>query len=365
MSIAGTICGLWSAVSQHRMIVNAQPADAVVLANNVDVHRGQHVTEYKPVVKFEYVIDGETYRSEKTTPQEESGRQWWAEQVIREHPRGKQVRAWVPTGSPEDAFLLRRYDSMPYTAMLFGVLMSAAAYVIYQESKPKRPRFHESRDIKGSDDSVTLIGDVSQYSWQFFVLLGGFWLVIGVPVCGHYLYVMQPPVQILFVLYAVSYHVCAIGLVLYGLLQRHRVDRFTNTVVQLESRTAADLGAAGFEVSQTVEFDGTLKELKLKLAALVPQKSWAGGTMVDDDRILYEEEKTIELDRMVRAGDHWRETVKFSYPADCVIAIMAAGDRVLWRLDLQVTASTWGRFKDRFYVPIELAKEPEFPNPAE
>jgi len=110
-------------VYQHNVAVQEnQAVDATVISTDIDVDRDDDDTDYRPVVRYEYTVDGQTYTSENVYPGQFT--RWHdsrskAESVIGDYQAGsgttaggEQVTAFYNPDNPGDAYL-RNDDGWP------------------------------------------------------------------------------------------------------------------------------------------------------------------------------------------------------------------------------------------------------------
>src|ERR1051325_5474763 len=112
-----------------------------VLAAHVKAHRdvaggssssgGAHMTLYKPVVQYEYTVDGKRYRGERITqsPGLDRGVPEFAEQIVRRYAEGSDVDVRYNPKRPNEAVLEPRVPRSWTFAVGIGVaLLAVAAY---------------------------------------------------------------------------------------------------------------------------------------------------------------------------------------------------------------------------------------------
>lgn len=85
------------------------------IEQNTTTHRDSNgrrseSTTYKPVVRYEYSVDGTTYTSDRVKIGGVNGSQDRASDVIARYPVGDEVTAYVAPGNPESAVLEQGAD---------------------------------------------------------------------------------------------------------------------------------------------------------------------------------------------------------------------------------------------------------------
>ncbi|WP_254837774.1 DUF3592 domain-containing protein [Natronomonas marina] len=116
------VIGVVPTVSHHIAVQENQPTEATIQSTDIAVKTDDDGDRsYRPVVTYEYTVDGETYTSDNVYP---GGFTRWddsrgpAENVVSQYDPGDQVTVQYRPGEPGNAYL--RNDGMP-GAWLAGV----------------------------------------------------------------------------------------------------------------------------------------------------------------------------------------------------------------------------------------------------
>jgi hypothetical protein len=110
-------------VYQHNVAVQEnQPVNATVIGTDIEVQESDDDTDYKPVIRYQYTVEGETYTSNNVWPGQfgrTKGSRGGAQEVISDYEAGsdttrdgEQVTAYYNPDNPGDAYL-RNDDGWP------------------------------------------------------------------------------------------------------------------------------------------------------------------------------------------------------------------------------------------------------------
>jgi len=117
--------GAYSYVEQTSALEDVEQVEATIVETGVETVDQRRGTGYAPAVTFDFTYDGESYTSSNVypgpLPRELNSRQA-ARDVVDEYDRGEAVMAYVPTESPEKAYLQRESSDKPLLVIGFGVL---------------------------------------------------------------------------------------------------------------------------------------------------------------------------------------------------------------------------------------------------
>lgn len=119
--------GLRDVMEQSRPLRDARPVDATVIASTVE--RGRSTGRkagswFRPVVTFEYLVDGIKQTSDRLGSLGEYGRAGLQEDARSHAGRyaaGSRVIAWLAPGDPPTVFLERRGMPKPYLVAGLGL----------------------------------------------------------------------------------------------------------------------------------------------------------------------------------------------------------------------------------------------------
>jgi hypothetical protein len=117
--------GAYSYVEQTSALDGAEQVEATIVETGVETVEQRRGTAYAPTATFNYTFDGESYTSSNVYPgplPRESSSKQAARDVLADYERGGTVTAYVPTGSPGDAYLQRQSSDKPLFVIGFGVL---------------------------------------------------------------------------------------------------------------------------------------------------------------------------------------------------------------------------------------------------
>lgn len=113
---------LWT--EQNEEMERYEATQATVVSSEVD--RAVDVNEAdRPDITYEYTVEGTSYRSSRITPGPGMPTRdaFEAEEIVEDHPPGKEVTAYYDPANPSEAFLLRDESMVPVLLMGVGGLM--------------------------------------------------------------------------------------------------------------------------------------------------------------------------------------------------------------------------------------------------
>lgn len=133
---------LWD---EHRQLTGAEPVPADILAARVATTTTGTGTnrqrQYRPEIRFQYIVDGTQHESDLVTPLGDWGSRGWANALVERFPPGSTTTAWVPTDAPDRAWLVRERSWKPPAGLAAGLAVAALAAVALW-----RRRRHERTD---------------------------------------------------------------------------------------------------------------------------------------------------------------------------------------------------------------------------
>ncbi len=201
--------------NQHHKITSYLPVTATVLSKTIESHTstdsdGHTSTTYKPIVMYEYEVNGMKYKCGTVQPIDMSSGHGWAQEIINKFTKGQKVEVFYDPEDPNSAFILKEYSFFPYVFILFpmiflsiglGVLISSGA----SETKPPLP--------VGSDKGWYEVRPrkriVDRKKAAFLATL--LWFGIGGTACFHYFASASSPYGAFSVIATLIYS--AVGLV--------------------------------------------------------------------------------------------------------------------------------------------------------
>ena len=122
----------WSQIGeQHRLLSTAREVAATVIASIVEWQPGpsDRRSEYKPDVRFKYVVDAKSHESSMVAPGRDSGRHGWAHETVKKFPAGATTTAYYDPSDPSVAFLLKEYLPDPYLLTGFSCMFAGFTVV--------------------------------------------------------------------------------------------------------------------------------------------------------------------------------------------------------------------------------------------
>lgn len=119
------VIGAVLAHRQERRLATYVEAEAEIVSGRIDTwqttSKGRTSTHHRPVIEYDYVVGGRTYRSEQLGPTSEMGTSSeFADRVLAQFPVGTRHPCWHDPDDPGDAFLLRETSFMPYLFVVIG-----------------------------------------------------------------------------------------------------------------------------------------------------------------------------------------------------------------------------------------------------
>lgn len=113
------------AVSQGKALHSHRAVDARVIDKGIDEKTdGDRGTTYTPWVRYEYVVDGRTYRSNRITPLDISAGREWAQETIDRFDVGGIATAYYDPADPAQTYLIREASFLPYVFVLFPMIFT-------------------------------------------------------------------------------------------------------------------------------------------------------------------------------------------------------------------------------------------------
>jgi len=126
--------GAYTYTSQSAALDSTETVNATVTSTSIEESPGgrRGGTDYRPQVSFNYTYEGERYSSSNLYPggvTQSSGTRGGAESTLEGYEPGVNVTAYVPTDSPDSAFLKNQRSTRPLLMMGVGGLVAALVLV--------------------------------------------------------------------------------------------------------------------------------------------------------------------------------------------------------------------------------------------
>jgi hypothetical protein len=123
--------GGYMAWDQDRKITHYMSVTAKVLSRTIETSTdSEGKTTYKPVVSFEFQVDGNKYTGRDIYPISMSSGHGWAQETINRFKVGSEVEAFCDPANPSSAFLLKEYSFFPYIFIMFPMIFVAIGTTI-------------------------------------------------------------------------------------------------------------------------------------------------------------------------------------------------------------------------------------------
>ena len=127
--------GVHAQISQSAALDSTDTVNATVTSTSVEEIPGnsrRDGSDYRPQVTFNYTYQGESYSSSNLYPSgitQDSETRDSAESELEGYEPGANVTAYVPTGSPDSAFLNDQRTIKPLLMIGFGALIALLSAV--------------------------------------------------------------------------------------------------------------------------------------------------------------------------------------------------------------------------------------------
>lgn len=116
-------------LSQRRQLATFEPTTGVVVATKlVDLPRSRR----RPLIKYEYTVDGETYENDKIWPGGPGAKQMGpraSHDFLSEYPEGEQTTVYYDPENPSDAYI-RRSSNTRWFALVLLVGLGLVGYLV-------------------------------------------------------------------------------------------------------------------------------------------------------------------------------------------------------------------------------------------
>lgn len=128
--IVGSAVAIYGAhmyTSQSTGLQSADPVEATVVSTSIEETGGQGVG-FSPQATFNFTYQGESYTSTNLYPggiSREFGSESEARSVLDGYEQGDRVTAYVPPGSPGEAYLERSSSNKPFLVIGVGLVILA------------------------------------------------------------------------------------------------------------------------------------------------------------------------------------------------------------------------------------------------
>ncbi|PSP34139.1 hypothetical protein BRC63_09545 [Halobacteriales archaeon QH_10_70_21] len=156
--------GVGPTVSHHIAVQENQPTEATVQSTDIDVKTDDDGDRsYRPVVTYEYTVDGETYTQDNVFPggfTRWDGSRSWAENVVDRYEPGQTVTVHYRSGEPSNAYLTNS-DGMPdawIAGALCALVIAAAGVGLIRTGFTRRKQRILMRDTPTEDVESMAVG---------------------------------------------------------------------------------------------------------------------------------------------------------------------------------------------------------------
>ncbi len=304
------LVGIVLAINQRHVIKTYQPIQAIVLSRHIATISDRHGDTYKPVVRYEYMVSGHRYTSQRVNIMQDSASYSWAERVVDRYPVGRKCKAWYDPQKPQEAVLDRTASFIPSGLMLFTLPFFAVGFGVLR-SGLSRPQFNLHPESH-SPSWFTLLPEANLHSrlrsWLILTLVvdGAFALILW-----NYFSIATPPYGWLVVI--VTAVVCALAVV--PLVLVWRTWRLGGLVqdgqLELGGESLATGTATNCRISQTYRRAVTIKKVTLTLQCRRIQKM--GNTTNED--FPWKHEQVVGEAAQAAAGEELTWTTALTPPA--------------------------------------------------
>jgi len=156
--------GVGPTVSHHIAVQENQPTEATVQSTDIDVKTDDDGDRsYRPVVTYEYTVDGETYTQDNVFPggfTRWDGSRGWAQDVVDRYEPGDTVTAHYRPGEPGNAYLTNS-DGMPdawIAGALCALVITAGGVGLIRTGFSRRKQRILMRDTPTEDVESMAVG---------------------------------------------------------------------------------------------------------------------------------------------------------------------------------------------------------------
>lgn len=125
-----------------------------IVHSKVKVNRDSEGDSYKPIVKFQFAVDGINYTSDRQSFQSISGSSKWAHGIVKQHPLGATQQCFYDPEHPNNAVLVKDFSTsfylfslIPLIFVAIGGFIMGAGLIASRKKKPSPSR----KDIAGVD----------------------------------------------------------------------------------------------------------------------------------------------------------------------------------------------------------------------
>lgn len=354
MGLAGIGYGTFQMLDQRRLIEHGQPVSAKIMSSQVESFFNGHITEYKPKIRFDYTIDGRYYESSDVYPAEEEGRESWAREVVNRYPPGSTHKAYCDPRNPERAYLIRRYTSMPYVTVGFGLIMFAFGPFLFLQLRTKDAP-HPPREQPDRWFALTPAWNVRR-AGPVLTIGGIIYVAIGGLLFTDLYHRVEPPYGGLTIAYTIFYSLVALimlGCGLYTLLSKRDVGE---PIISIDRPIIRRGDSCHLRFEQTFWRPMTIKDVSLTLALHEERFHFhgQGGTSIEHARFSSKHEFLSE--QQVREGQTLRHELVLNFPPEQPASTRRrwwTSPRHFWRIDLKTHIRGQLAYKCQYYVRVE------------
>lgn len=157
------VMGVVPTVSHHIAVQENQPTEATVQSTDVAVKTDDDGDRsYRPVVTYEYTVDGETYTEDNVFPggfTRWDGSRAWAQEIADQYQPGDRVTVHYRPGQPDHAYL--RNDGLPdswWLGLLCALVLAGGGVGLIKTGFTRRKQRLLMRDTPSQDVEALAVG---------------------------------------------------------------------------------------------------------------------------------------------------------------------------------------------------------------
>lgn len=352
--IGGAGYGVWWIVDHHQHIVSAQQVPAVVLSQRTERRKVHHNNVTVPIIEYEYRVGPQRYVSEVVTPVECMLPNTWADEVLRKYPVGARVMAFHDPDKPGTSFLIPKYGSEPYLAVLMSIVIGAMGVgaIVEQLINNDAPTATEE-DIQGFTLSPKRhhLADARIYG-----VIGLVGLVAGVPVIGHHISVSTSPHERLAFALEVCFAIAVLVVLILAALGYRRGSGFGSPIVRIDKRRILPGEPFQLSVSLPIQFQGTVSRLTAQIDGEAKDRTFFSLSEKPSDMLLWKELRQLARNAEVTVGEVLSYSADVGLPDDAQPSTPAP-DRslthVVWTLTLSAQGNSGRQFETKYILNVE------------
>lgn len=314
MGVGGTLAALqWLENERFISITASVLSSKLVTKEQRDLY-GRHTT-YRPVIEYEYEVNGKKYRGQRITSFDEGINRRWAQQLVDQHPPGNACTIYYNPSNPHEAILLRWYNFMPYAFFMMGAAF--LAYGISERFSGATADHKPAAPIEVSDGWFEVACKRNIMDWDRACLWGSITaLVLGGLAAGHFFAVATKPYSFFAVEITIVWFVLAsLALLLWMACRKMR--RRVTDVRMLVDREQPRLGETMhvlFELQalSPTRLRGGSTQLTCRTTKINPLQFYAPMMQTTT----YQRRIHLFGQKEIRAGEEVSEMIPFALPID-------------------------------------------------